>query len=123
MHARNYWEGQTIITNEDNNNELLAWSIRQFRRTILSDFIYGMVQAFEDFDYSLPQMATLLFLDEQGELTIKQVAEAQISVMDYLSAEERATVTRGMVLLAEAAQRRREQHESPTTRTKASKTS
>ena len=119
-----------------------------------------MVQAFEDFDYSLPQMATLLFLDEQGELTIKQVAEAlgrsvsatsrlldqlvtrgmihrrederdrraklvaiteqgraliatleqrraeaQISVMDYLSAEERVTVTRGMVLLAEATQR------------------
>ena len=178
MHARNYWEGQAIITHEDNDNELLAWSIRQFRRTILSDFIYGMVQAFEDFDYSLPQMATLLFLDEQGELTIKQVAEAlgrsvsatsrlldqlvtrgmihrrederdrraklvaiteqgraliatleqrraeaQLSVMDYLSAEERVTVTRGMVLLAEAAQRRREQHESPTTRTKASKTS
>ncbi len=42
--------------------------------------------------------------------------------MDYLSAEERVTVTRGMVLLAEAAQRRREQHESPTTRTKISKT-
>ena len=61
----------TINTNE---NELLAWSIRQFRRTILRDFIYGIVQAFGDFDYSMPQLATLLLLDEENELTIKQVA-------------------------------------------------
>src|SRR2546428_6711886 len=97
MHARNYWEGQTIITNEDNNNELLAWSIRQFRRTILSDFIYGMVQAFEDFDYSLPQMATLLFLDEQGELTIKQVAEALGRSVSATSRLLDQLVTRGMI--------------------------
>ncbi|GLV54180.1 hypothetical protein KDH_10280 [Dictyobacter sp. S3.2.2.5] len=176
MHAHKYREGETIINNDD--TELLTWSIKQFRRTILSDFIYGMVQAFEDFDYSLPQMATLLFLDEQGDLTIKQVAEvlgrsmsatsrlldqlvtrgmihrrgderdrraklvaiteqgraliatleqrraeAQLSVMDYLSAEERVAVTRGMVLLAEAAQRRRAQHASSTTRTEESTTS
>ena len=160
---------QTIITNE---NELLAWSIRQFRRTILRDFIDGIVQAFGDFDYSMPQLATLLLLDEENELTITQVAEAlarsvsatsrlldqlvirgmisrrederdrraklvaiteqgrmliatleqrradaQISVMEYLSTEERAEVTRGMTLLVEAGQRRRKQHESSATGT------
>jgi DNA-binding MarR family transcriptional regulator len=65
--------------------------------------------------------AKLVAITEQGRALIATLeqrrAEAQISVMDYLSAEERADVTRGMVLLAEAAQRRREQHESPATRT------
>lgn len=150
-----------------NDNELLARSISQFRRTIIRDFIFVVVHTFEDFDYSLPQMATLLLLDEEGELTIKQVAEllgrsvsatsrlldqlvvrgmitrrederdrrakrvaitergraliatleqrradAQIAVMEYLSAEEQAEVRRAMALLAEAAMRRRKQDES-----------
>jgi len=34
-------------------------------------------------------------------------ADVQIAVMEYLSAEEQAEVTRAMVLLAEAGQRRR----------------
>jgi DNA-binding MarR family transcriptional regulator len=146
---------------------LIAWSIRQFRRTILRDFILDIMQTFEDFDYSLPQMATLLLLDEEGELTIKRVtellgrsisatsrlldqlvvrgmisrrederdrrtkrvaiteqgralimtleqrrADAQIAVMEYLSAEEQAEVTRAMVLLAEAGKRRKTQYGS-----------
>ena len=150
-----------------NDNELLARSISQFRRTIIRDFIFVVVHTFEDFDYSLPQMATLLLLDEEGELTIKQVAEllgrsvsatsrlldqfvvrgmitrrederdrrakrvaitergqtliatleqrradAQIAVMEYLSAEEQAEVRRAMALLAEAGMRRRKQDES-----------
>lgn len=149
-----------------NDNELLAQSISQFRRTIIRDFIFVVVRTFEDFDYSLPQMATLLLLDEEGELTIKQVAEllgrsvsatsrlldqlvvrgmitrrederdrrakrvaitergraliatleqrradAQIAVMEYLSAEERAEVRRAMALLAEAGRTRRKQDE------------
>jgi DNA-binding MarR family transcriptional regulator len=149
-----------------NDNELLARSINQFRRTIIRDFIFVVVRTFEDFDYSLPQMATLLLLDEEGELTIKQVAEllgrsvsatsrlldqlvvrgmitrrederdrrakrvaitergraliatleqrradAQIAVMEYLSAEERAQVRRAMALLAEAGRTRRKQDE------------
>jgi DNA-binding MarR family transcriptional regulator len=149
-----------------NDNELLARSINQFRRTIIRDFIFVVVRTFEDFDYSLPQMATLLLLDEEGELTIKQVAallgrsvsatsrlldqlvvrgmitrrederdrrakrvavtsrgraliatleqrraDAQIAVMEYLSAEERAQVRRAMALLAEAGRRRRKQDE------------
>ncbi len=150
-----------------NDNELLAQSISQFRRTVIRDFIFVVVHTFEDFDYSLPQMATLLLLDEEGELTIKQVAEllgrsvsatsrlldqlvvrgmitrrederdrrakrmaitergralittleqqradAQIAVMEYLSAEEQAEVRRAMALLAEAGVRRRKQDES-----------
>ncbi len=150
-----------------NDKELLARSISQFRRTIIRDFIFVVVHTFEDFDYSLPQMATLLLLDEEGELTIKQVAEllgrsvsatsrlldqfvvrgmitrrederdrrakrvaitergqtliatleqrradAQIAVMEYLSAEEQAEVRRAMALLAEAGMRRRKQDES-----------
>ena len=122
----------------------------------------------------MPQLATLLLLDEENELTIKQVAEAlarsvsatsrlldqlvlrgmvsrrederdrrakrvaltdqgrvliatleqrradaQLAVMEYLSAEERAQVTRGMLLLVEAGQRRRKQHESSETATRA----
>ena len=123
------------------------------------------MQTFEDFDYSLPQMATLLLLDDEGELTIKRVtellgrsisatsrlldqlvvrgmisrrederdrrtkrvaiteqgralimtleqrrADAQIAVMEYLSAEEQAEVTRAMVMLAEAGKRRKTQY-------------
>ena len=39
-------------------------------------------------------------------------ADAQIAVMEYLSAEEQAEVRRAMALLAEAAMRRRKQDES-----------
>lgn len=138
----------------------------------MRDSILSITQSFEDFDYSLPQMAALLLLDEESELTIKQVAEllarsisatsrlldqlvvrgmisrredehdrrtkrvaiteqgqmlimtleqrradAQIAVMKYLSTEEQAEVTRAMVLLAEAGQRRRMQYEPSTSTT------
>lgn len=133
-----------------------------------------VVQTFGDFDYSFPQMATLLILDEEGEQTVKGVAvllgrsfsatsrlldqlvvrglitrrederdrrvkrvaittqgrrfvetierqraDAQLAVMDYLSPEERAEVVRGMVLLVEAARRKKDHHESPATGTTA----
>jgi DNA-binding MarR family transcriptional regulator len=128
------------------------------------------MQTFEDFDYSLPQMATLLLLDDEGELTIKRVtellgrsisatsrlldqlvvrgmisrrederdrrtkrvaiteqgralimtleqrrADAQIALMEYLSAEEQAEVTWAMVMLAEAGKRRKTQYGHPET--------
>ena len=152
------------------DHELLAQSISQFRRAIFRDFVVGIIHTFEDFDFSLPQLAALLLLEEEGELTIKRVAEllgrsvsatsrlldqlvvrglvsrhederdrraklvaitepgrvfmkmveqrraeAQLAVMEYLSAEEQAEVTRSMVLLAEAGKRRKEQHESSET--------
>jgi DNA-binding MarR family transcriptional regulator len=142
--------------------EILAQSMSQFRRAIIREFVAGMVRAFGNFDFSLPQMATLLLLDEEGELTIKQVAEglsrsvsatsrlldqlvergmisrredkrdrrvkrvaitergrtlvttlereradAQMAVMEYLSAQERTDVIQAMTLLAEAGLRRK----------------
>jgi DNA-binding MarR family transcriptional regulator len=156
------------ITSDD--QEMLARSISQFRRTMVREFVLGIITTFGDFDFSLPQMATLLLLDEEGEITIKQIAEfvgrsvsatsrlldqlvergmvsrrederdrrakrvaitesgqtliatlerqraeAQIVVMEYLSAEERAEVTRAMALLAEASRRRRYGHPAPGT--------
>lgn len=132
------------------------------------------MHTFGDFDFSLPQLATLLLLEEEeGEPTIKQVAEllgrsvsttsrlldqlvernlvsrredkhdrrakrvaitqsgrtlivtfeqqraqAQLAVMQYLSVEEQADVTRAMTLLAEAGERRHSHEHSaniPTT--------
>lgn len=148
------------ITNEE--REMLARSMSLFRRSIIRDFVAGIVRAFGNFDFSLPQMATLLLLDEEGEMAIKQVAEylgrsvsatsrlldqlvergmisrrederdrrvkrvaitehgrvlittlereraeAQIVVMEYLSAEERAEVIHTMTLLAEVGLRRK----------------
>src|SRR5436309_4094996 len=61
------------ITQEE--REILAQSMSQFRRSIIREFVAGIVRAFGNFDFSLPQMATLLLLDEEGELTVKQVAE------------------------------------------------
>ena len=152
------------------DRELLVRSISQFRRAIFRDFVVGIMHTFEDFDFSLPQLAVLLLLGEEGELTIKRVAEllgrsisatsrlldqlvvrgtisrrederdrrakrvaiteqgralimtleqqradVQIAVMEYLSAEEQAEVTRAMVLLAEAGKRRRTQYGPPET--------
>ena len=154
------------ITTDD--HEMLARSISQFRRMMVREFIFSIISTFGDFDFSLPQMVTLLLLDEEGELTIKQVAElvgrsvsatsrlldqlvergmvsrrederdrrvkrvaitgsgqaliatleqrraeAQIAVMEYLSAEERAEVTRAMALLAKAGRRRRYEYSAP----------
>ncbi len=145
-----------------NDSEILARNIGQFRRAIVREFVFNILSAFADFDYSLPQLATLLLLEEEGELSIKQVSEflwrslsatsrlldqlvergmvsrredehdrrskriaiteqgrvliatleqrradAQLSVMDYYSAEEQAVIKRAMALLAEAGQRRR----------------
>ncbi len=155
---------QTINTNE---SEILARNIGQFRRAIVREFVFNVLRTFVDFDYSLPQLATLLLLEEEGDLTIKQLtemlgrsisatsrlldqlvergmvsrredehdrrskriaiteqgrkliatleqrrADAQLSVMEYYSAEEQAAIKRAMALLAEAGQRRRH-HDHP----------
>lgn len=149
------------------DREILTRSISQFRRSVVREFVFSVLSTFGDLDLSLPQVATLLLLDEEGELTIKQVtdivgrsvsatsrlldqlvergmvsrredehdrrvkrvaitekgrtliatleqrrADVQIAVMEYYSAEEQATITRAIALLAEAGQRR-SQHEHP----------
>ena len=149
---------RTINTNDNK----LARNMGQFRRAIVREFVFNILSTFVEFDYSLPQLATLLLLDEEGELTIKQLteflgrsisatsrlldqlvergmvsrredehdrrskriaiteqgrklittleqrrADAQLSVMEYYSAEEHVVINRAMDLLAEAGQRRR----------------
>ena len=41
----------------------------------MREFILNILRTFGDIDFSLPQVATLLLLEEEGEPTIKQVAE------------------------------------------------
>lgn len=159
MQESKCWRGAIIKTYD---RELLARSLSQFRRAMLRDFLFSVFRTFTDFEFSLPQVATLILLEEGGAPTIKQVAEylgrsvstvsrlvdqlveqglvtrredendrrnkrlaitekgrsliatveerrldAQLKVMDYLSAQEQAEVIQGMVLLAEASARRR----------------
>ncbi len=61
---------------ESEARELLARSLSQFRRALLRDGMLDAVRALGDFDFSLPQLAALLLLEEQGEPTIKQMSEA-----------------------------------------------
>ncbi len=146
-------------TNEE--NEALSQSYGQLRRAIWGDFARDLIRSFGDFEFSLVQMVTLLLVDEEGELPVKQVAaelgrsvsatsrmldqlvnrglvsrrenegdrrqklvaitesgrtllaaverrrvDAQLTIIQNLSAEERAEVVRAMALLAEAGERR-----------------
>ena len=59
----------------ESGHGVMARSLNEFRRLNFREFIYSIMHTFEDFDYSLPQVASLLLLDEEGEKTIKQVAE------------------------------------------------
>ena len=65
-------------------------------------------------------------ITEQGRALIETLqllrADVQIEMMEYLSPDEQADVVRGMVLLAKAGRKWREQHESSTTRTAVSST-
>ena len=80
-----------------NDREMLARSISQFRRAIVREFVFNILQTFVDFDFSLPQLATLLLLDEEGELTIKQVTEILGRSISATSRLLDQLVERGMV--------------------------
>jgi DNA-binding MarR family transcriptional regulator len=60
---------------DTSDREAFVWNTRRFRRATVREFVFNILRTFGDFDFSLPQMATLLLLDEEGEFTIKQVAE------------------------------------------------
>jgi DNA-binding MarR family transcriptional regulator len=78
FHLHNYCYCASIEkmqTTNTNERETLARNIGLFRRSIVREFVFNILSAFVDFDLSLPQLATLLLLDEEGELTVKQVAE------------------------------------------------
>src|SRR5260221_3787138 len=55
------------------------------------------MRVFGDFDFSLPQLATLLLLDEEDELTITQVAELLGRSVSVASRLLDLLVVRGMV--------------------------
>jgi DNA-binding MarR family transcriptional regulator len=98
---------QTINTND---HQMLARSLSQFRRAIVREFVFNILRTFVDFDYSLPQLATLLLLDEEGELTIKQVSEILGRSVSATSRLLDQLVERGMV------SRREDQHDRRTKR-------
>ncbi len=88
---------EKMQTINPNNSETLAHNIGQFRRAIVREFVFNILRAFVDFDYSLPQLATLLLLDEEGELTVKQVAEILGRSISATSRLLDQLVERGMV--------------------------
>ena len=55
--------------------EELARNIRRFRRAIWRDTVLDLTRDFGDFEFSLPQMVVLLLLEEEREITIKQLSE------------------------------------------------
>ncbi len=85
---------RTINTND---RETFARNISQFRRSIVREFVFNILHTFVDFDFSLPQLATLLLLDEEGELTIKQVSEILGRSVSATSRLLDQLVERGMV--------------------------
>lgn len=89
----------------DNENDVIAWSISQLRRNIIRDFALGVTQTFGEVDYSFPQMVTLLFLDEEGEQTIKGMAEMLGRSLSATSRLLDQLVVRGMI------QRREDEHD------------
>lgn len=85
---------QTINTND---REKLARNIGQFRRAIVREFVFNILHTFIEFDYSLPQLATLLLLEEEGDLSIKQVTEILGRSVSATSRLLDQLVERGMV--------------------------
>src|SRR5690348_1470811 len=84
---------QTINTNDNK----LARNMGQFRRAIVREFVFNILSTFVEFDYSLPQLATLLLLDVEGELTIKQLTEFLGRSISATSRLLDQLVERGMV--------------------------
>ncbi len=87
--------GDAAIQTHD--REIFARNISQFRRAVVREFVFSILGTFADFDFSLPQLATLLLLDEEGELTIKQVTEILGRSVSATSRLLDQLVERGMV--------------------------
>src|SRR5215472_5459275 len=91
-------------------SELITWSISQLRRNIIREFALRVVQTFGDVDFSFPQMVTLLLLDEEGEQTIKGVAEMLGRSFSATSRLLDQLVVRGMISRREDERDRRVKH-------------
>src|SRR5258708_36935885 len=79
------------------DRERIARSLSQIRRTLVREFVVDFMRALGDFDFSLPQLAILLLLDEESELTITQVAELVGRSASVASRMLDQLVERGMV--------------------------
>src|SRR5690349_16171150 len=74
----------------------------------MREFIFNVVSTFSDFDFSLPQIATLLLLDEEAlEPTVKQIAELLGRSLPTTSRMLEQLVARGFISRREDAQDRR----------------
>jgi len=91
----------------ESGHGVMARSLNEFRRLNFREFIYSIMHTFEDFDYSLPQVASLLLLDEEGEKTIKQVAEWLGRSVSTTSRLLDHLVVRGMITRREDGRDRR----------------
>src|SRR5437763_16141609 len=85
----------------ENGHGVMARSLSEFRRLNFRKFIYSIMHTFEDIDYSLPQVASLLLLDEEGETTIKQDAEWLRRSVSTTSRLLDHLVVRGMIMRRE----------------------
>jgi DNA-binding MarR family transcriptional regulator len=63
----------------------------------LREFVFNIMRSFGDLDFSLPQLATILLLEEDGELTIRQVAEILGRPLSTTSRMLDQLVERGLV--------------------------
>ncbi len=79
------------------DRERIASSLSQIRRTLVREFVVDFMRTLGDFDFSLPQLAILLLLDEESELTITQVAELLGRSVSVSSRLLDHLVERGMV--------------------------
>lgn len=74
----------------------------------MREFIFTILSTFGDFDFSLPQIATLLFLDEERiEPTVKQIAELLGRSLPTTSRMLEQLVERGFIRRREDTQDRR----------------
>jgi hypothetical protein len=64
------------MTTAHDDHRRIARSLSQLRRAIIREFAFDIVRVFGGDDVSLPQLATMLLLDDAGAETIKGVAEA-----------------------------------------------
>jgi DNA-binding MarR family transcriptional regulator len=94
-----------IISTDD--REILAQNLGLVRRAIWHDMLINTIRAFGNFDFSMVQVAALYMLDEQGEPTIKQVAEALGRSISATSRLLDQLVERGLIGRREDKQDRR----------------
>ena len=94
-----------IISTHD--REILAQNLGLVRRAIWHDMLIASLRAFGNFDFSLVQVATLYMLDDEGEPTIKHVAEALGRSVSATSRLLDQLVERGLIGRREDKQDRR----------------